>query len=533
MSVTLMAKTSSFETIKVCVSPNSMPIETIENKKHIGMSADFLHLIARDSGIKFELYPTLSWEESLNAAKNHKCDILSAADRNDELNKHFNFTESFMYFPIVIIAKEGIPFVSSLESIREKRIATIASAEYIELLKKRYPDMQLAEMTSTKEGLYAVLSGKVDYFLDITADLTYVSRKYSISGINIVGFTGDDFHYRVAVGKDKPALFQKIATSVLHISTEQRQYIFNKWIDTDIESVRDYSFIWKVLLASLFIFLFFFLWNRKLSKEISKRKNIEKQLFELNSSLEEKIQNQLISMREQDHMLAQQSRLAQMGELLSNIAHQWRQPLTQLNALFMQIEIKIKEKKLDASELQTMIEKNNIIVEYMSQTIEDFTHFFQVDRADKVWFDPLETCREAIGIIEGTLHSNKINLHKNYTSKTTKLYGHPRAFSHIVLVLLSNANDVIKKSSIKQAEIWIEIRSDEQYFYMTIEDNAGGIDAKIMPKIFDPYFTTKEEGSGIGLYMASTIIKRIFNGSIYVNNGALGAKFVIKIPIKT
>ena len=116
---------------------------------------------------------------------------------------------------------------------------------------------------------------------------------------------------------------------------------------------------------------------------------------------------------------------------------------------------------------------------------------------------------------------------------TQKLYGHPRAFSHVILILLSNANDILKKRNIVQAAIWIEMTSDSEHLIVTVEDNGGGIDEEIISKVFDPYFTTKpkEEGTGIGLYLASTIIQRIFHGTLTVSNGSKGAKFCIEIPL--
>jgi len=539
--VTLMAsslevqKVQELQKVKVCVSPNGLPIEMNENGRHIGMAADFLAIISKKTGLEFELLPTRTWSESINAAKKYQCDILSAAEENDELAHYFHFTDPYMGFPIVIIARENTPFVSSLESIKEQKVATIADAEYIEVLNRHYPKMQITGMTTTKDGLQSVRGGKVDYFIDITADLAYVTGKYHISGLNIAGFVGDDFYYRVAVRKDDPVLFTKIQSAVQSISEEEKHQIYKRWIDADIETAIDYSHIWKILILSLSGFVVFFIWNRKLSREIFKRQEAEKQLLELNDSLEEKIRKQVLKMREADLLLHQQSRLAQTGELLSNIAHQWRQPLARLSALFMQAEIKVKQGKLDKEELQDLIAQNNSIVEHMSQTIEDFTHFFQMDDKKRVLFHPEKLCQKAVGIIDGTLQSNDIMLHKSYPKITPKLYGHPRAFSHLILILLSNANDILKKRNIVQAAIWLEMTNDSEHLRVTVEDNGGGIDEEIISKVFDPYFTTKpkEEGTGVGLYLGSTIIQRIFQGTLTVSNSAKGAKFLIKIPLNS
>ena len=138
-----------------------------------------------------------------------------------------------------------------------------------------------------------------------------------------------------------------------------------------------------------------------------------------------------------------------------------------------------------------------------------------------------------MGIIGGTLNDGAIVLHKSCPKNISKIYGYPRAFSHVILILLTNAYDVLKQRAIDKAEIYIEMTEDNGHLYITVEDNGGGIDDAILVKIFDPYFTTKDkkEGTGIGLYMAKTIIHRIFDGTITVSNSSRGAKFIVKIAL--
>ncbi len=136
-------------------------------------------------------------------------------------------------------------------------------------------------------------------------------------------------------------------------------------------------------------------------------------------------------------------------------------------------------------------------------------------------------------IISGTLNDSDIIFDKNCPKNVPKIYGHPRAFSHVILILLTNAYDVLRQRETVEAGIWIKMTNDNEYLYVFVEDNGGGIDDLILPKVFDPYFTTKskDEGTGIGLYMANTIIQRIFQGTITVSNSAKGAKFMVKIPL--
>ncbi len=117
----------------------------------------------------------------------------------------------------------------------------------------------------------------------------------------------------------------------------------------------------------------------------------------------------------------------------------------------MQAELQIKHGTLNDEELLSLIEKNNRIVEHMSQTIDDFTHFFQPDSTGHVLFDPLEPCREAIGIIGETLNDSAIILHKSCPKNTLEISGHPRAFSHVILILLTNAYDVLRQRDPEKA----------------------------------------------------------------------------------
>jgi len=204
----------------------------------------------------------------------------------------------------------------------------------------------------------------------------------------------------------------------------------------------------------------------------------------------------------QQTLLLQQSRLASMGEMISTIAHQWRQPLTFLSFSLMNI----KKRTTGAEEI---IKEANSQLQYMSKTIENFRNFYNPSK-EKKKFDIKESIQNAVKISNIKVEIKEIN--------PFILYGNQNEFEQSVLNIINNAKDAKK-----DAEIKITINKPT----ITISDNAGGVDKKIIDKIFEPYFSTKKGNDGIGLYIAKTIIERELNGKLRAKNSKNGADFII------
>mgnify|MGYP000016905432 CR=1 FL=1 len=226
----------------------------------------------------------------------------------------------------------------------------------------------------------------------------------------------------------------------------------------------------------------------------------------------------------QEKILIQKSKMAAMGEMIGNIAHQWRQPLSQVSGLFFDIESAYDYKELNKKYLHNRVEEANDLIEYMSKTIDDFRNFFNPN-TKKELFLIQDAVNNAVKIINSTLKFHKIELTIN-CDESFKIDGYKNEYSQAVLNIISNAKDILIDKKIAHPQI--KIYMDENALH--IEDNAGGIDNDIINKIFDPYFTTKYEyGTGIGLYMTKLIIENKMNGHISVKNSTHGAIFTIKI----
>jgi len=246
-----------------------------------------------------------------------------------------------------------------------------------------------------------------------------------------------------------------------------------------------------------------------------------KPLYKFYDRLNEKVKEEIEKNREKEQMLMHQSKLAALGEMLGNIAHQWRHPITRLSLLIQNFELAYKMGKIDDKFVDKFKTKANEQINYMSNTIDDFTSFFKKDK-QKQKFYVEEVIEDALKLLEGRIKNVKII--KEYET-TIMINGYKTEFSQVILNILNNAIDVLNERKIENKKIWIKIKSN----LIEIEDNAGGIAEDIKEKIFEPYFTTKfqSQGTGIGLYMSKIIITKHFNSKLEVENSKFGAIFKI------
>ncbi len=265
--------------------------------------------------------------------------------------------------------------------------------------------------------------------------------------------------------------------------------------------------------------------NRNLSKIVSDK---TRELQEINSKLEQKIEEAIKKIRQKDQQLFQQSRLAQMGEMISMIAHQWRQPLSAISAASASINLKAKLNKLDNETAIELSDKISGYSQHLSSTIDDFRDFFKTKK-NKENTSYKEVIESVLGIVEISMKNKNIKLVKKLNSDLT-FYTFPNELKQVVLNLLKNAEDVLIERDIKDPQIIIETNDN----ILSISDNGGGIPEDILDKIFDPYFSTKtkKDGTGLGLYMSKIIIEEHCGGKLRVKNSEIGAVFEIILPIE-
>ena len=254
-----------------------------------------------------------------------------------------------------------------------------------------------------------------------------------------------------------------------------------------------------------------------------------KTLSRLNSRLQSEVHEKVREIREKDELLLQRFRLATMGEMLENISHQWKQPLHKLSLVIQNYYFKHKLEGASAEELEDFNEQSTVLVSYMSSTIDDFRNFFNPQK-EKEYFDVRENIEEVMSILSSSLKEEKIDVEIDI-SYGTKINGYANEFGQVLLNLFSNAKDAFVVNKIEDRKLHISVSETQEHFILKFLDNAGGIDPSVLPKIFDPYFSTKgfKEGAGIGLYMSKMIIENSMHGKLKVQSNNNGTEFTVTL----
>ncbi len=263
-----------------------------------------------------------------------------------------------------------------------------------------------------------------------------------------------------------------------------------------------------------------------------KQKQITEALEILNKSLEQKVLEETQRRLEAEKSMLHQSKMAMMGEMIGAIAHQWRQPLNSLGLGIQDIAEAKKFGELDDEYIEKFRDESMTILKRLSRTIDDFRNFFKPSKEKKL-FCIEDAIENTIGIVSAQLKNYAIDTMLEHGEKHY-FNGYENEFEQVILNLISNAKDAIVDGPNKQnGRIWIKVESEQNRIFIYLSDNGGGIPDSVIDRIFEPYFTTKEQGkgTGVGLYMSKEIIERHMDGKIEAKNQDKGALFIVELDV--
>ena len=658
------------KSVKMCVIPDALPYSKISKGKYIGMAADYLDIVSKISNIKFTLVPTDNWAQSLKYVALRKCDFLPTAAKTPSRTQYLNFTKTFFTTPLVIATKNTEVYISDIKNILNKKLGVSKGHSYIELLKSKYPKINLVEFRCNKDGLKELSKGNIYAMIGDLASMAYeIQRNNNTNNIKISGTIGDGLKAGMAVRNDDITLLNILDKTIATISEKQTQEIYNKWISVEYKKQRDYTlaiiiFIFFIIMlafvmyrqrelkrynknlqetqysfnlgqeiAGIGVWIFdhklytlswtdgvhmifgtdkntfkvapdsfmqfiheddkkrvndaftnaiknrtnYFIEHKIVLKnghkkyveerctnfydddgtilksigtvlDITQRKKAQIKLFELNATLEDRVEEELANSRHKDQQMLHQSRLAQMGEMISVIAHQWRQPLgaisTKVIDMKLQMELetfdikKDEEAKLCYAYFSDSLNAIDGFVKGLSATIDDFRNFYKPNK--KYSLSSITTPMEiALKIVRQNLIANDIEIDELYDEdKEVEMF--TNELVQVFLNILKNAQDNFLERGLKDAKIIIETKNTTDGVILKICDNGGGISENVLDNIFDPYFSTKDEknGSGLGLYMSKMIIEEHHHGKLKVLDNknlddiCIGACFCIELNNK-
>ena len=504
--------------IKICANPNWEPIEFVQNGKPKGISIDIMDIVFDNAGLKYQYIKTSSWKESQLYLRDKKCDMLPSAVDTKKRELFANFTKPYMSFPLVIVTSKDKPLVQNIESIVDKTMSRKKGSALIEIFRKKYPGINILETKGYKEAFEDVENGKAYFTIATLPVLSYYKNMYDFKDLQIAGYLGKKYNLSVAVRKDDPILLSIMQKELNKIPKSVKNIIFQKWIGKKFEKKVQYDEFWKFLIIVLILFVIL------IARNIFTRR--------YNKKLEKSVQVIREELEENQKQLLQQSRLAQMGEMISMIAHQWRQPLAAISSTSSTILLKSKLNKLDKESTIELASRINEYSRHLSNTIEDFRNFFKADKKQDISnFSVM--IDNVISIVKPSLDNKKITIIKDIKHKKPfKTY--PNELKQVILNLVKNAEDALIENKIEVPYIKIKTYQKGGKVILEVSDNAGGIPKSVLPKIFDPYFSTKKkkDGTGIGLYMSKIIIEDHCKGKISAYNDKEGAVFEIELVLK-
>ncbi|MGE0050118.1 MAG: response regulator [Arcobacter sp.] len=230
---------------------------------------------------------------------------------------------------------------------------------------------------------------------------------------------------------------------------------------------------------------------------------------------------------EKEKVLIHQSKMATMGEMIGVIAHQLKQPLNILSLYCNDVKTSYEYNEIDDKFIDDFSKNTKEQIKFLSETIDDFRNFFNPEK-NKVQFEIKDAINTSIKLLGNQFEVNEIKL--NIEVSDEKVYGSETELEQVILNIINNSIDAFKEKGVKNREINIKVLSKQSYTILIMEDNAGGVKIETLEKLFDPYYTTKANGTGTGLYMVKLVIKNSFQGDLKLSNSELGLRYIIALP---
>ncbi|MFY9090229.1 transporter substrate-binding domain-containing protein [Arcobacter aquimarinus] len=529
--------------IKVSISNAWEPFTfKSKNNEAIGISSEYWYLISKKLNLQTKNIFFETFNQQIESIKNKETDLIYSTADTPQRKEFSIFSKEYANFPISIVTKKDENFIENISSIKNKKIAIGNNFTAHNVLKNNYPEIALIPVKSVKEGLELVSKNKVYAFIDIKPVLLYNISKYDFDDLKVSGNTGLNFSLKFMIRDDYPILESILNKAISSVSYNELNTIINKWNNVQFQTSFDYDIFWKITLA-IFIILLGFIYRNFTLKNLNRTLKIKveektKQLSEMNKNLENLVERKTRELIQKETILNQQSKMAAMGEMIENIAHQWRQPLSVISTVATGAKLKKDLNLLTDNEFYETMEIINNSSQHLSNTIDDFRNFFSNDK-EIISFNVNEAIDKALSLVTSKLKNRDIQIIKS--KDKIIILGLRNEFIQVILNIINNAIDAFETLKDKDKYIFINSYEEKQNLILTIRDNAGGIKEEIINRIFEPYFTTKHksQGTGIGLYMSLEIIKKHMNGEllvsnkeyIYDNNKCKGAEFKIIIPL--
>lgn len=477
-------------TIKACINPAWMPFEVLTpDGKYEGIAADLLKLVIQRVGLNLEIIQTYTWEESLEKARKKQCDIINFINKTAEYEKWLLFSEPLFSDPNVLITREEHPYIHDPKELLHESIAISKGDSLLERFSNEFPNMITFSVAKQEDAILMVSEKRVDMTIHSLMVAAHTIKKGGFFNLKIAGMPQNFTNYfRIGITNNNPLLQSILNKGVESISALEKDRIINNHVPIIIQPGMDQK-MWYVVAVIMLSIGLILLWNYTLRQRV-------KEALDINLS------NQKIMM--------QQTKKAELGELIGNISHQWREPLSNLSSInLMMIGLLEHHKEINKDFLYQKLKNIENTLDFMSQTMQNFLEFYKPSIIQKE-FNIFDSIQQALSIVETNIISYDIRI-EFVGDKDAILFGIKNEYMQVWLILINNAINAFKQSGVETKIITITIGEKSEIKFC---DNARGT--------IEPSDYTK----GVGLLMCKQILGK-YGKTLVLKNMPMGVCAII------
>lgn len=495
------------EVITACIDPNWMPFESFKDEKHVGLVADYFKIFQENISTPIEIVKTDSWVQSMEFAKERKCDILSFVMQTNERKKYLNFTSPYFSTPLVIATKPDVPFIADLSKLENKKIGIPIGYASKDILQARYPNLHIVDVANLKDGLQKVNSGELFGFIGTLATIGYMFQTEFTGELKIAGKFDESWDLGIGVRNDDLQLLEILEKAVSSVGEDDRQNILNKWIAINYENGIDYTVVWQILFVAFIIIVAGLYWNAKLS---------------------------LLNKRLKDAGLKAEEATQIKSNFLANMSHEIRTPMNSIVSMAYLLKKRATSQQ-ELNYIKTIESASNSLLTLLNDILDLSKIEAKKLQINKTNFNLIEVLDNVNNLIKIKADEKGLAFEIIYDKMNSmQVYGDSLRLTQVLTNLASNA---VKFTNSGYVHILTQRVSDE-IFRFSVIDTGIGLSDEQKKRLFsaftqaDSSITRKYGGTGLGLAICKELVE-LMNGKIWVESRLnKGSTFIFEIELK-
>ena len=489
---------SGKEEIRVCDYGEWMPYIGHSGDRTYGIVYDFYQHFSHRIGIPIRFTHLPDLESCVEAVRQGTLDTIVSLGKPNTF-RDILLSKSFGEDFLAIVTRIETPYLESMHRLHGKRIGIKAHYRNLRAhLRENYPDLELVEVPSSSAGLKKVADGELFAFVDLYRVAAYKIRREQVGVLKInTKVPSDPRKGHVGVRRDDEVLRGIFDKAIAAMDPEEKARIIDRWMRVEELSRPDYRLIAEVVVLGLLLLLLFLYYHLRVRYR-------------------------------QNEILARQAKLAGMGSMIRNIAHQWRQPLTRINSNVAVLKHLSRGEKRQNELFRKKLDSIEENTRHMSETIEAFLRFFDPGKR-KLRFKPSQSIEKALKL--SGLQESEIEVIFD-RSQGVELYNYENELIQVLMIILENDIRILRERRTTHPRVEISMDQSREEVTIVVCDNGGGVRASEPERIFELHYSehSEKEGSGIGLYMAKLLVESSMGGTLRLRNKERGACFEIRLP---